>query len=109
MDPLADKLIVISAMVALVEMDKLQAWVVMIVIARELAVTGLRTLAASDGIVIAASYFGKAKTVTQIIAIIAMLLDMPYGIVIMGIAVVITVLSGIDYFYKNRDVLKIQD
>ncbi|HBF76450.1 MAG TPA: CDP-diacylglycerol--glycerol-3-phosphate 3-phosphatidyltransferase [Clostridiaceae bacterium] len=109
MDPLADKLIVISAMVALVEMDKLQAWVVMIVIARELAVTGLRTLAASDGIVIAASYFGKAKTVTQIIAIIAMLLDMPYGIVIMGIAVVITVLSGIDYFYKNRNVLKIQD
>lgn len=102
LDPLADKLIVTAALVSLVEMKKLASWVVMIIIAREFAITGLRAVAASEGIVIAASKWGKAKTVTQIIAIVAALMEIPYSDILIFIAVVITVISGIDYLYKNR-------
>lgn len=105
MDPLADKLIVTAALVALVEKGTLSTGVVMIIIAREFAITGFRTLAAADGIVIAASPWGKAKTVTQIIAITAALLQLPYNAILMGIAVIMTIVSGVDYIYKNRKVL----
>lgn len=105
MDPLADKLLVTAALVALVEKGTLSTGVVMIIIAREFAITGFRTLAAADGIVIAASSWGKAKTVTQIIAIVAALLQLPYNQILMGAAVVITLISGVDYIYKNRKVL----
>ncbi|MDF2674640.1 MAG: pgsA [Clostridiales bacterium] len=105
MDPLADKLLVTAALVALVEKGTLSTGVVMIIIAREFAITGFRAIAAADGIVIAASSWGKAKTVTQIIAIVAALLQIPYNQILMGAAVVITLISGFDYIYKNRKVL----
>jgi CDP-diacylglycerol--glycerol-3-phosphate 3-phosphatidyltransferase len=106
MDPLADKLLVITALVSMVEAGRLRSWMVMIIITRELAVTGLRTLAASNGIVIAASWWGKLKTIVQIIAIIAVLVDLPFYNVLIWIAVIVTAISGIDYFYKNRSVFK---
>ncbi|WP_454053525.1 CDP-diacylglycerol--glycerol-3-phosphate 3-phosphatidyltransferase [Clostridium sp. Marseille-Q7071] len=114
MDPLADKLLVTSALVSLVELQVIPGWVAMIIIAREFAVSGLRTLAASEGIVIAASNWGKAKTVIQIIAIIAGLITLSYNswiikiitVISMTLAVIITIVSGIDYFYKNVDVIK---
>ncbi|KRQ87005.1 CDP-diacylglycerol--glycerol-3-phosphate 3-phosphatidyltransferase [Caloramator mitchellensis] len=105
MDPLADKLIVTSALVSLVELEKIASWAVMIIVAREFAVTGLRSLAASEGRVIAASNWGKAKTVIQIIAIIASLVEVPYSEILMAIAIVITIVSGVDYFVKNKDVI----
>lgn len=104
MDPLADKLLVASALISLVEMGRLPTWMVMIIIAREFAITGLRAIAAAEGIVIAASWWGKLKTATQIVAIIAVLIDLPYYGVLIWCAVVITVISGIDYIYKNRAV-----
>jgi CDP-diacylglycerol--glycerol-3-phosphate 3-phosphatidyltransferase len=113
MDPLADKLIVISALVYLVEAGSIPGWVVMIIIARELAVTGLRTLAASEGIVLAAGPWGKAKTVTQMIAIVAALLNetslnLSFYRILIALAVVLTIISGVDYFVKNKHVLKIK-
>ncbi|MBD8048090.1 MAG: CDP-diacylglycerol--glycerol-3-phosphate 3-phosphatidyltransferase [Clostridium argentinense] len=116
MDPLADKLLVTSALVSLVELQVIPAWVAMIIIAREFAVSGLRTLAASEGVIIAASNWGKTKTVIQIIAIIAGLITLSYDSYIieiitsisMGLAVVITIISGIDYFYKNRKIIKME-
>lgn len=106
MDPLADKLLVVSALVSLVEMGRLPAWVVMIIIAREFAITGLRAIAAAEGIVIAASWWGKMKTAIQIVAIIAVLLNIPYYGILIWCAVLITVISGIDYIYKNRAVFR---
>lgn len=105
MDPLADKLIVTAALVSLVEMNKLSTIVVMIIIAREFAITGFRAIAASEGVVIAASKWGKSKTVTQIIAIVASLINLPYSEVLIGVAVVITIISGFDYIYKNKNIL----
>ena len=125
MDPLADKLLVTSALISLVELDFIPAWAVIIIIAREFAVSGLRTLAASDGTVIAASWWGKIKTVIQMIAIILLLLKAsiaqfaPLANIIEGfgilswivnslsiymfwLGVIITLISGIDYFIKNR-------
>jgi CDP-diacylglycerol--glycerol-3-phosphate 3-phosphatidyltransferase len=114
MDPLADKLLVTSALVSLVGLQVIPGWVAMIIIAREFAVSGLRTLAASEGVVIAASNWGKAKTVIQIVAIIAGLVTLSYDSSIieiitkisMVLAVIITIISGVDYFYKNRDAIK---
>lgn len=104
MDPLADKLLVAAALVSLTELGRLPSWMVMIIIAREFAVTGLRTIAASEGVIIAASWWGKLKTATQIVAIIAALINLPYYGILIWIAVIITVVSGVDYFYKNRKV-----
>jgi CDP-diacylglycerol--glycerol-3-phosphate 3-phosphatidyltransferase len=105
MDPLADKLIVTAALISLVELKQLPSWVVMIIIAREFAITGLRAVAASEGVIIAASKWGKAKTVIQIIAIIAVLINIVYNKVLIVIAVIITIISGFDYIYKNRKIL----
>lgn len=109
LDPLADKLIVTAALISLVEMKKLSTWVVMIIIAREFAITGLRAVAASEGVVIAASKWGKAKTVTQIIAIVAALIELPYNKYLIFLAVIITIISGLDYIYKNRKNLSPKD
>lgn len=114
MDPLADKLLVSAAFISLVEMDKLASWIVVIIIAREFAITGLRVLAASDGITIAASWWGKIKTVTQMVAIILLLLDnYPFSIInfpldkiAVVLAVVFTIISGADYIFKNRKVFR---
>lgn len=104
MDPLADKLLVCSALICLVEIGSIPSWIVIVIIAREFAVTGLRTLAASDNIVIAASWWGKIKTVTQMIAIIVALFNMNFSIYLMYIATFFTILSGVDYFVINRKV-----
>lgn len=116
MDPLADKILTISALVCFLEVkaDFIYSWMVMIIIARELIVTGIRQLAMGENTVIAASAWGKAKTVSQLVAIIAVMLDMiiplRYGSFCLTfwliiIAVVLTVYSGIDYVVKNRKLL----
>jgi len=105
MDPLADKLLVTAALISLVEMGRLSSWMAIIIVSREFAVTGLRIIAASKGVVIAASNLGKYKTVSQIVAIIAALSSFPYFPVFIWIAVILTIISGVDYFYKGRELL----
>lgn len=117
MDPLADKLLTTSAYICLVEINLLPAWLVIVIIAREFAVTGLRTLAANNGVVIAASKWGKAKTMSQMVGTVVLLLSLTpqlaaftalrtLGLVIMYIALVLTIISGVDYFRLNTDVFK---
>jgi CDP-diacylglycerol--glycerol-3-phosphate 3-phosphatidyltransferase len=108
MDPLADKLLVSAALLVLVELQRLPAWVALIIIGREFAVTGLRALAAADGNIIAARWLGKVKTVTQIVAIVALFIRMPFylGYIAMGVAVFFTAWSGWEYFYRSWSVIK---
>jgi CDP-diacylglycerol--glycerol-3-phosphate 3-phosphatidyltransferase len=109
MDPLADKLLVVAALIALVSLDRLAAWIAMVIIARELAVTGLRSLAAEQGVVISASWMGKLKTGLQIAAIIALIVweDSPVAVdVLVYAAVAATVISGADYFVRLRSYLE---
>lgn len=114
MDPLADKLLVCSALICFVQLGSVPAWMVIIIIAREFAITGLRTLAASDGIVIAASKWGKAKTMSQMIAIVIILfndwpfsiINIPMGSIMMVIATILTLISGIDYLVLNKKVFR---
>lgn len=112
MDPLADKLLVAAALVAMVELGDLDAWVVIVILSREFIVTGFRVVAASQNIVIAAGNMGKAKTAVQMIMIIVVLANIQMEIVqTIGFAfviasVVLTVISGIEYIYKNIGVLK---
>lgn len=111
MDPLADKLLVSSAMICLIEMGKLQAWIVLIIIAREFIISGFRLVASDNGIVIAASYWGKFKTVSHMAMIILLILDVNHPVmemlttVIVWIGLVLTVVSLVDYVWKNRQVL----
>jgi len=105
MDPFADKLLITAALVSLVSLDRLQAWVAMVIIAREIAVTGLRAIAAERGVVIAASWMGKVKTVLQIAAVIALIAANPaplWADVLVYLAVAATVISGADYFLGLR-------
>lgn len=111
-DPLADKLLISAAIISLVELNIVKAWVAFVIIARELAVTGLRAVAAAEGYVIAARTLGKLKTVCQIVAIMLLLLkDLPIpfwdilGQLALFFAVIITILSGVDYFYRAKDLL----
>ncbi|NEW05619.1 CDP-diacylglycerol--glycerol-3-phosphate 3-phosphatidyltransferase [Paenibacillus sp. SYP-B3998] len=113
LDPLADKLLVTAVLVSLVEMGKVDAWIVIVIISREWAVTGLRQIALLEGTVMAASKWGKAKTATQITAIIALLInnfpftfiDFPFDVIMSWIAAIITLYSGIEYFVKNKHVI----
>ncbi|MCA0174274.1 CDP-diacylglycerol--glycerol-3-phosphate 3-phosphatidyltransferase [Bacillus sp. RAR_GA_16] len=113
LDPLADKLLVTSAFVSLVELGGAPAWIVVIILSREFAVTGLRLVASSEGEVLAASNLGKLKTWIQIIAIIMLLIQnvpfeaigFPFATISLWAALLITVWSGWDYFSKNREVL----
>jgi CDP-diacylglycerol---glycerol-3-phosphate 3-phosphatidyltransferase len=108
MDPLADKLLITSALVSLVALYRLDAWVAMVIIAREFAVTGLRMLAVEQGQVISASVWGKLKTVTQVAMVLALIwVDRPaaWVDVLIYVTVAITVLSGADYFYRLRGLL----
>jgi CDP-diacylglycerol---glycerol-3-phosphate 3-phosphatidyltransferase len=101
MDPLADKLLVTAALISLVSLDRLAAWVAMVIIAREFAVTGLRSVAAERGVVISASWLGKAKTGLQVAAIIGLIAfePTPVGVdILVYAAVAMTVISGADYF-----------
>lgn len=116
-DPLADKLLVSAALISLVELGKIPAWVVVIIIAREFTITGFRTIAASEGVTIAASSLGKIKTITQLIAIISLLINnfpfnkinFPFDMIMVYISLFFTILSGIDYLYKNRNTLKLDN
>lgn len=114
MDPLADKLLVCSAMICLVETKKLAAWIVIIIIAREFIISGFRLVASDNGVVIAASYWGKFKTTFQMLMIIALILDFDnyyFGIlenILIYVALILTVVSLLDYIIKNKDVLKDQ-
>ncbi len=105
MDPLADKLLIVAALVALVSLDRLQAWIAMVIIARELAVTGLRAVAIEQGVVIAASRLGKLKTAVQVAAVIGLIAadPAPLGVdLLVYAAAVVTVVSGADYFFGVR-------
>ena len=104
-DPLADKVLVIAAMLALIELDRLPAWIVMVIITREFIVTGLRLVAAAEGVVIAASKGGKLKTVCQIIALIMLILNIPGGLMLMWVAMILTVWSGMDYLIKGSKII----
>lgn len=114
MDPLADKLLVSAALISLVQLGEVPAWVAWAIIAREFVVTGLRAIAAVDKVVISASKLGKIKTVTQVIAISAILLnDWPLSLIglhigqpMLYIALVFTIISGLDYLFKARKILR---
>ena len=110
MDPLADKLLVCSAMICMIPLGKLQAWFVIIIIAREFIISGFRLVAADNGIVIAASYWGKFKTVSQMFMIIVLIADLGgafdiVGTVLIWLSLILTVVSLIDYIAKNVQVL----
>lgn len=113
LDPLADKLLVSAALVILVEIGSAASWIVIIIISREFAVTGLRLILAGGGEVVAANQLGKIKTATQLVAISFLLLNniffeaihFPFGTIMLYIALFFTIWSGADYFYKNRRVL----
>ena len=105
MDPLADKILVAAAMICLVGASRMPAWMAVLIISREDAISILRAIAASSGKVIAASSGGKIKTVTQIAAIIMLLLNIPFAMYVMIVAVVATFYSGVEYIYKNRHLL----
>ena len=114
MDPLADKLLVCSAMICMIELDKLHAWVVIIIIGREFIISGFRLIAAENGIVIAANYWGKFKTVSQMIMIILLMLDFG-GIftvltqIFIWLSVALTIISLLTYIMQNRKVLSMQE
>lgn len=116
LDPLADKLLVAAVLISLVEMDKLDAWIAIVIISREFAVTGLRQVALLEGKVLAASRWGKWKTGVQITMIIALLINnfpfalvnIPFDVIMTWLAAVITVYSGIDYFVKNKNLIPVQ-
>ena len=109
MDPLADKLLVCSAMICLVEMGRIPAWIVIVIISREFIISGFRLIAAEQGIVIAASYWGKFKTTFQMIAVILMIFNIPalktVTFIMLAAAVVLTIVSLVDYVAKNVEVL----
>ena len=110
MDPLADKLLVCSAMICLIPAGKLPAWIVIIIIAREFIISGFRLIASDNGIVIAASYWGKFKTVSQMFMIILLIADFG-GVfsvienVLIWVSLILTVVSLVDYIEKNKQVL----
>lgn len=114
MDPLADKLLVCSAMICFIELEKLPAWFVIIIIGREFIISGFRLIAAENGVVIAANYWGKFKTVSQMIMIILLLIDLG-GVfdileqIFIWLSLALTVISLITYIWQNRSVLSMQD
>ncbi len=116
MDPLADKLLVCAALIALVELDRIPAWAVIVIISREFIISGFRLIAADNRVVIAASYWGKFKTTFQMVMVCLMIADLgrilPWMQIVtdavMWIALALTVISLVDYLVKNRDVMKEQ-
>lgn len=114
MDPLADKILVTAALVCLVDLHLIPAWIVILILAREFIVSIFRAMAASDGIIIAASIWGKLKTISQMVAIVLVLLNnfpfsyvsIPMDQIALYVAALLTLISGVDYIYKNRALLK---
>ena len=109
MDPLADKLLVCSAMICLIELGRIPSWIVVVIIAREFIISGFRLIAAENGRVIAASYWGKFKTTFQMFMVILMIVNIPQlqivTTIIMYIALALTIISLLDYIIKNKDVM----
>lgn len=111
-DPIADKLLVCSALICLVALERIPAWAVIIIVAREFIINGIRLVASDNGKVIAASYWGKSKTVVQMIMVILMIVNFDNAFfavltaISMWLAIILTVVSMIDYVVKNRNVLK---
>ncbi len=110
MDPLADKLLVCSALVCLVAVDRIPAWMVIVIIAREFIISGFRLVASDNGVVIAAGYWGKFKTTFQIIMICLMIADLAalqlLTAIVTWVAVILTIVSLVDYLVKNKEVMK---
>jgi len=112
MDPLADKLLVGAALICLIETGQLPAWVVVIIISREFIISGFRLIASDNGVVIAASYWGKFKTVSQMVMVILLILNIQLpvfqilGTILIWVSVILTIVSLVDYVVKNKDVLK---
>ena len=113
LDPLADKLLISAALISLVSLDRISAWLAMVIIAREFAVSGLRLVAAAENVVIPASRLGKVKTFSQIVAVVALILppfgyilDKPLSWYLIYIAAFLTIVSGVDYFVKAREWVK---
>ena len=109
MDPLADKLLVCSAIICLIELERIPSWIVVIIIAREFVISGFRLIASDNGVVIAASMWGKYKTTFQMIMVILMIVNLPQlqlvTDIVMWIATILTVVSLIDYLVKNKQVI----
>ena len=109
MDPLADKLLVCSALICMIELRELPAWMVIIIISREFIISGLRLVASDNGVVIAASYWGKFKTTFQMIGVVLLIFNIPalstLTTIIVWIALALTVISLVDYIVKNAGVL----
>ena len=114
MDPLADKLLVCSALICLIALDRIPAWIVIVIISREFIISGFRLIAAENGVVIAANYWGKFKTVSQMIMIILLLIDLG-GVfdileqIFIWLSLALTVISLITYIWQNKNVLSMQD
>ena len=110
MDPLADKLLVCSALICMIPLSRLPAWYVIILISREFIISGFRLIAVEQNVVIAASYFGKLKTVSQMVMIILLILQLPalhfVNLLFIYLSLILTIVSLIDYLYKNRKVLQ---
>ena len=118
MDPLADKLLVCSAMICMIELGRLPAWIVIVIIAREFIISGFRLIAAENGVVIAANYWGKFKTVYQMVMIILLILNVGeiYGgfwdiltQIFIWLSVALTIISLVTYIMQNRGVLSMQE
>ena len=109
MDPLADKLLVCSALICLIELNALPAWMVIIIISREFIISGFRLIASDNGVVIAASYWGKFKTTFQMVSVVSLILDIPalafVTTICVWIALLLTIVSLVDYIYKNHKIL----
>ena len=110
MDPLADKLLVCSGLICLVELGRIASWIVIVIIAREFIISGFRLIASDNGVVIAASYWGKFKTTFQMIMICLMIANLEplqlFTDIVMWIALILTVVSLMDYLIKNKEVMK---
>lgn len=112
MDPLADKMLVASALIYFVEIARIPAWIVIVIISREFVISGFRLVAANNGMVIAASWWGKIKTATTMVMIIVLLLQFPFDFmpivewILIIASTIFTVISAVDYMAKNRDVLR---
>ncbi|MBQ8799411.1 MAG: CDP-diacylglycerol--glycerol-3-phosphate 3-phosphatidyltransferase [Lachnospiraceae bacterium] len=112
MDPIADKLLVCSALICFVELSYMPAWMVIIIIAREFIISGFRLIAVENGVVIAASYWGKFKTIAQMIACILLIVQLPFEWItvveqiFVWLSLILTVVSLLEYIWKNKNVLK---
>ena len=111
MDPLADKLLVCSALICLIELNALPAWMVIVIISREFIISGFRLIASDNGVVIAASYWGKFKTTFQMVSVVLLILDIPalafVTTICVWIALLLTIVSLVDYIYKNHKILTV--